>query len=398
MYDSITEAASIYIDLNSSLDSYRNVMLLISDGYSSDKDSADYDDVKLSLMDYSLSLFFVQKKTDSSDVTKQDVDTLNNIVIFTGGESTDVDSEDGIKELYDKIVNCYFVDHEIDKEKCTNDFYHNIVLSFTNNGENEEISAWTPVRTLYNLKSSETDSTDIEESSTEENKASSSDAKNEDDVEDVEGESSGISRRNLIVIIIACILLVALITVVVLLLILKKKNKSSQPASEDYEAYDSGSAPVDEEYEEAEVGNVQQSDQRVPEQQYIQPGVNAANQNVQMPGVNSPNPAQRHPQKQQPVKMIALEVRFRGQVVKRVQGNVEGSIIVGRAPICDIVIDNNMVSRQHFALEYDGQNMFIQDLATRNGTFVNGNRITQKTRITQNDRIRISSLDVIIRW
>lgn len=48
---------------------------------------------------------------------------------------------------------------------------------------------------------------------------------------------------------------------------------------------------------------------------------------------------------------------------------------IGRGADSDIVIDRNQVSRSHAALEMVGPFVTITDLASRNGVFVNGNRV-----------------------
>lgn len=51
-------------------------------------------------------------------------------------------------------------------------------------------------------------------------------------------------------------------------------------------------------------------------------------------------------------------------------------ITLGRAPGNDIVVPNEEVSRYHARLTRQGDQWVLQDLESRNGTFVNGQRIT----------------------
>lgn len=46
--------------------------------------------------------------------------------------------------------------------------------------------------------------------------------------------------------------------------------------------------------------------------------------------------------------------------------------VVGREPQCDVVVDNNKVSRKHCLLEIGEQNLKIKDLDSSNGTHING--------------------------
>ncbi len=70
----------------------------------------------------------------------------------------------------------------------------------------------------------------------------------------------------------------------------------------------------------------------------------------------------------------------------------ENIITIGRAKTNDIVIDHVAASRVHAEVtkEADGT-CFITDNKSLNGTFVNGVRITGKTRLLKGDRIRIAS-------
>lgn len=77
---------------------------------------------------------------------------------------------------------------------------------------------------------------------------------------------------------------------------------------------------------------------------------------------------------------------------------LHGSAIVGRSDICDVYFDDALMSRQHFALEYEQGSLFITDLEASNGTYVNGVRIKGRRRLQQDDVISVGSLDLMLRW
>src|SRR5579863_50765 len=54
--------------------------------------------------------------------------------------------------------------------------------------------------------------------------------------------------------------------------------------------------------------------------------------------------------------------------------------------------DDVGLSRQHLALERDGSAWTVHDLGSKNGTFVNGSRITEPYAIAPNDRIAAGHL------
>jgi len=64
--------------------------------------------------------------------------------------------------------------------------------------------------------------------------------------------------------------------------------------------------------------------------------------------------------------------------------------ILGRGPGVDLTLDDQAMSRQHAAIEYDGQAFRIRDLGSTNGIAVNG-RVVQVSELSGGDRIEIGS-------
>ena len=62
---------------------------------------------------------------------------------------------------------------------------------------------------------------------------------------------------------------------------------------------------------------------------------------------------------------------------------------LGRNPQCDVVIAEASVSREHACIVRDKDRFCIEDLQSRNGTFVNNQQIAGRTFLNHNDRIRI---------
>lgn len=72
--------------------------------------------------------------------------------------------------------------------------------------------------------------------------------------------------------------------------------------------------------------------------------------------------------------------------------------IIGRNPSNDglstpIVVNDpyNNVSTNHCKITYDGANFYIEDLNSSNGTFVDGNKINTKTKISKENTILLGS-------
>lgn len=74
---------------------------------------------------------------------------------------------------------------------------------------------------------------------------------------------------------------------------------------------------------------------------------------------------------------------------------VTGPVIVGRAPGADIVIAAGYVSGRHARFQLMGENLFVEDLGSKNGTAVNGTYIGEPVPVRNKDAIAVG--DVVIR-
>lgn len=71
------------------------------------------------------------------------------------------------------------------------------------------------------------------------------------------------------------------------------------------------------------------------------------------------------------------------------------SAVLGRHPDCDIVLDQKSVSRQHARiLRIDGKH-YIEDLRSRNGTFVNDQLVHGRRLLQDGDRVRICDMEFV---
>ncbi len=68
----------------------------------------------------------------------------------------------------------------------------------------------------------------------------------------------------------------------------------------------------------------------------------------------------------------------------------ERPITIGRSPEADIVIMDDKASRLHCGIRLWDGDFFIKDLKSKNGTFVNGQRI-EMTKLNPGDEIRIGT-------
>jgi len=76
------------------------------------------------------------------------------------------------------------------------------------------------------------------------------------------------------------------------------------------------------------------------------------------------------------------------------QSFVVGSgIVIGRAAASEIQIDDTFASGHHARVfDHDGA-VYIEDLGSTNGTYVNGRRVAAQESLQANDRIRIGDTE-----
>ncbi|HLG42028.1 MAG TPA: FHA domain-containing protein [Planctomycetota bacterium] len=87
--------------------------------------------------------------------------------------------------------------------------------------------------------------------------------------------------------------------------------------------------------------------------------------------------------------MATLVVKFNGSVTRH---PVKGVAIVGREKGCDIVLDaDKMASRQNTKIYTDGKRFLVEDLGSRNGTFLNGVRLLDPQMLHNGDEIRVGA-------
>jgi pSer/pThr/pTyr-binding forkhead associated (FHA) protein len=90
--------------------------------------------------------------------------------------------------------------------------------------------------------------------------------------------------------------------------------------------------------------------------------------------------------------MSKLVVSLDGVVIKEVQITKDKTTL-GRRPYNDIVIDNLAVSGEHAVLQMVGHDVFIEDLNSTNGTYINGKAV-KKQLLANNDTVEIGKYKI----
>jgi len=70
----------------------------------------------------------------------------------------------------------------------------------------------------------------------------------------------------------------------------------------------------------------------------------------------------------------------------------EPRCVLGRHPDCDIPVDQLDASRHHAQIVAVGSDYFLEDLHSRNGTWLNRDRLTKRRQLSDGDSIRISEM------
>lgn len=70
-------------------------------------------------------------------------------------------------------------------------------------------------------------------------------------------------------------------------------------------------------------------------------------------------------------------------------------LVVGRAPECDVVLAHPSVSRRHVTFWSDGDGVWVEDLKSRNGTWVGETRLEDRLSTGPGTRLRIGDVNEV---
>ena len=71
-------------------------------------------------------------------------------------------------------------------------------------------------------------------------------------------------------------------------------------------------------------------------------------------------------------------------------------ISVGRDPAADLCLDHPTISARHAHLSFHHSQWWVEDLHSKNGTFLNGEPVDEPMVITQGDRLGFGQVSLII--
>ncbi|HHC07512.1 MAG TPA: DUF2662 domain-containing protein [Actinobacteria bacterium] len=75
----------------------------------------------------------------------------------------------------------------------------------------------------------------------------------------------------------------------------------------------------------------------------------------------------------------------------------DNRVVVGRALDADVVVPDPAVSRRHAVVARDAEGIHLVDLGSANGTFLNGRRVEEATRVVPGDEIAFGRRRFVLR-
>ncbi len=101
--------------------------------------------------------------------------------------------------------------------------------------------------------------------------------------------------------------------------------------------------------------------------------------------VSAPAPGTPKPRRSGPTRLVLTEGPLRGTTLPL----GSSAVLIGRAPSCTLVLDDDYSSSQHARVFQQDGLWYVEDLGSTNGTFVDDRRITGTVEVRPGTPIRI---------
>lgn len=90
--------------------------------------------------------------------------------------------------------------------------------------------------------------------------------------------------------------------------------------------------------------------------------------------------------------MVRFRLRFLLQEIDLPQGET----LIGRSTACHITLEDPLVSRTHARITVEPERALVEDLGSRNGLLVNGERVQAPTELFDGARIRVGTQEFVL--
>jgi hypothetical protein len=90
---------------------------------------------------------------------------------------------------------------------------------------------------------------------------------------------------------------------------------------------------------------------------------------------------------------VDLEILERGTLR---EAHVRPPFEIGRMPGADVFLRDSEVSRRHARFESHNGALYVEDLRSSNGTFLNGRRLTETIEVREGDEIDLGTTRVVV--
>lgn len=97
------------------------------------------------------------------------------------------------------------------------------------------------------------------------------------------------------------------------------------------------------------------------------------------------NSPKAKPRRGDPTHVAIVDGGNRGEAIDL----ANAPLLIGRGTDAAIRLDDDYVSTRHARIAYSGDQWFVEDLGSTNGTYVGSRRITQPTTISLGSQVRI---------